>query len=675
MSFDAIYKAGVSSKLLEFGMRSSSTGQLLTGLAAASVTCTFQLEGAAGQTTVTLDGTMVLGTWKTGGWKETGTLGLYQFGAPNASLTGAQAVTFVFKASGAIDTKLRVVLVAYDPQDTAIGLASVALPAAPVAGTWGESLFFALNRLGRRNTAQGGTTNTITLDAGASAVDNIYATHSVRITSGTGSGQIATITGYVGLTKVATVTRPGGGTWTTTPDNTSVFQIEAVPSANMGFILFSALTESVGGYLAAGLKKLLNVVTPLFTVASVNQTGDAYAQVGVAGAGLTALGDTRIANLDMAISAVNTAVGNLNNLSALANLFSPATLVRPASGSIVYPFTFVVKDTEGHLVDVDSNTVTLTATNAAGTDRSANLSAVTHAGTGEYTFTYTVSSAHADEGLRFTAAGTVQSASRKAYSNGEVQDADNLSALAAIQAVTDQVRFTIANQVDSNVVTKTGFALSSGEHTNIATDVQTGLTAQGLTTARAGYLDVLNGLLAAIWANATRTLTAISDSSGVTTLLTRITGLLPVAADYSSARAAKLDNLDATMSSRTKPADTQARVTLVDTATALTNAPTVGDFTAAMKTSLNAATPSVSLSSAERNAAADAFLIRAMTEDYSAKGSTMSLAQFAYLLAQRDGEFSISGQTISLKKLDGATVAATYTINSSTDPTSITRAT
>ena len=41
----------------------------------------------------------------------------------------------------------------------------------------------------------------------------------------------------------------------------------------------------------------------------------------------------------------------------------------------------------------------------------------------------------------------------------------------------------------------------------------------------------------------------------------------------------------------TQKAATLARVTLTDTATALTNAPTAGDFTATMKASLNAATP------------------------------------------------------------------------------------
>lgn len=52
-----------------------------------------------------------------------------------------------------------------------------------------------------------------------------------------------------------------------------------------------------------------------------------------------------------------------------------------------------------------------------------------------------------------------------------------------------------------------------------------------------------------------------------------------------------IQDLDAAISTRTKPADTQAAVTLVTTTTNLTNAPTNGDFTATMKTSLNAATP------------------------------------------------------------------------------------
>jgi hypothetical protein len=62
---------------------------------------------------------------------------------------------------------------------------------------------------------------------------------------------------------------------------------------------------------------------------------------------------------------------------------------------------------------------------------------------------------------------------------------------------------------------KTGFALTAGEHTTIQADVTTGLTAQGYTSTRAGYLDTLNGLIAGVWSYATRTLTAFGFSLSV----------------------------------------------------------------------------------------------------------------------------------------------------------------
>lgn len=225
------------------------------------------------------------------------------------------------------------------------------------ASTVGEAFLLALNRLGRRGTAQAGGASTITLDSGASAVDNIYATHNIKIIGGTGAGQVATIASYVGSTKVATITRPGGGTWTTNPDNTSIFQIEAVPLSAVGFFLFTVLTETAG-QIAAAFIKFFNKATPTGTVnslpdavagaasglalvgsnmgtvttaanltnaptagdftaamktslnaatpASVQnisaQTGDAFARLGAAGVGLTNLGDTRIAHLDADVS-------------------------------------------------------------------------------------------------------------------------------------------------------------------------------------------------------------------------------------------------------------------------------------------------------------------------------------------------------------------------------------
>lgn len=54
-------------------------------------------------------------------------------------------------------------------------------------------------------TATAGAANTITLAAGTSAVNDFYCGQIITITSGTGSGHIGLITGYIGSTRVCTV--------------------------------------------------------------------------------------------------------------------------------------------------------------------------------------------------------------------------------------------------------------------------------------------------------------------------------------------------------------------------------------------------------------------------------------------------------------------------------------
>ena len=70
-------------------------------------------------------------------------------------------------------------------------------------------------------TAQAGAASTITLAAGAAAQNEFYRYMTVHIHQGTGAGQKRTISGYVGATKVATVS----ANWTTLPDNTSVYSV------------------------------------------------------------------------------------------------------------------------------------------------------------------------------------------------------------------------------------------------------------------------------------------------------------------------------------------------------------------------------------------------------------------------------------------------------------------
>lgn len=68
-----------------------------------------------------------------------------------------------------------------------------------------------------------GAAGTITLAVGSSAVDDFYNGQIIAISNGTGAGQVRTVTGYVGTTRVATI----DVAWTTIPDVTSQYWFPA----------------------------------------------------------------------------------------------------------------------------------------------------------------------------------------------------------------------------------------------------------------------------------------------------------------------------------------------------------------------------------------------------------------------------------------------------------------
>jgi len=108
-------------------------------------------------------------------------------------------------------------------------------------------------------TAQAGSTSTtINLAATASATDDIYNSMTVYISSGVGSGQIKVITDYVGSTKVATVSA-----WTTTPDNTSVYEV--MPAVTI------TTTEGTGA-----AARVSSVVGGVIKKVSMTAVGTAY---------------------------------------------------------------------------------------------------------------------------------------------------------------------------------------------------------------------------------------------------------------------------------------------------------------------------------------------------------------------------------------------------------------
>lgn len=190
--------------------------------------------------------------------------------------------------------------------------------------------------------------------------------------------------------------------------------------------LTSALTTtgSIGKYL------LDHIVGTLAAGTHNPQSGDTYTRIGAAGAGLTALGDTRVANLDATVSSRLAPAGTLAIVTNLTNA-----------------------PTSGDLTATMKASVTTAATAATPT-----AAAVT---------------------------GAVGSVTAAVNTNAN-------STETAIKVKTDQLVFTIANQVDSN-------AMSGGSGytpDQIADEVETrtiaGVTLVGTTT------DLTNKGLAAV---------------------------------------------------------------------------------------------------------------------------------------------------------------------------------
>lgn len=400
------------------------------------------------------------------------------------------------------------------------------------------------------------------------------------------------------------------------------------PDVNLKSILTTNLTETVAGYLSAAFKKLFDVATPVFDMTSVKQTGDSYVRLGApvgasisadiaevatdtdstltklgspAGASLAAdiaaafarIGAPAGASIAADIAANLAAVGNISNLSSMANIFGPTVMEIPDSGTALMAFRVVFKDADGHLVDVDTNTVTLTIANSAGTSRAANLSAVTHPRTGVYDFTYTVTAGDTKESLRLTASATVASAAREANFGTAVEDYDTVTALTAIKAQTDKLVFSVANQLDVNVLDWKG------------------------ATAPAMTGDAFARLGAPAGASHAADVAAVKADTGTT--LARIPGTVPVASDWTSARAGKIDQLDQAVS--------------------------------AAKT----------LTPAERSAIADAHIVRSV-KGGADSSPTMGEAASGGLL-----DFSINTTTgvMTVYKGDGVTVAYTRTLTRS----------
>ena len=203
----------------------------------------------------------------------------------------------------------------------------------------------------RSNTAQAGAATTITLDAGASAVNDFYNGASILTTGGTGVGQYRIITDYVGATKVATV----NAAWATNPDATTTFAI--FPAAETAADIATAVWAAVTRTLTAAT----NITSTGGT--TVPQTGDSFARIGANGAGLTAVVAASVTG-----NVGGNVTGSIGSLAAQAktdvntevlDVLVTDTFAEPAA---VPAATASLKDKIGWQAVVARNKITQTAT-------------------------------------------------------------------------------------------------------------------------------------------------------------------------------------------------------------------------------------------------------------------------------------------------------------------------
>lgn len=279
-------------------------------------------------------------------------------------------------------------------------------------------------------TAQAGATDSITLAAGASAVNGTYDPGIIIINSGTGAGQARTILDYNGTSKVATVDRD----WRTNPDATSVYTVFPV----------SNLLSTNEGLAQAGAASTITLNT---NASSVNNTynGQIIALRGGTGQDQTRIvtaynGATKVATVD---SAWATNPDNTSIYMMLQGGYIDAT-ISSRMATYTQPTGFLAATfptgTVANTTNITAGTIT-TATNLTNAPTAGDFTATMKTSLNAATPAVTVSD---KTGFSLTAA---YDAAKTAAQASDIPTAN----ISAIKTQTDKLTFTVTNQVDVNI--------------------------------------------------------------------------------------------------------------------------------------------------------------------------------------------------------------------------------
>jgi len=283
--------------------------------------------------------------------------------------------------------------------------------------------------------------------------------------------------------------------------------------------------------------------------------------------------------------------------------------------------------------------------------------------------------------------------------------APNNAGIALIQAVTDQFAFTVANQVDSNVITKTGFSISA-----TGLDLVLYNSTFALAIARAIWTDTLTAYTDGMAGKRLRGLSIVPIVEGVvvsaTDAATFITDLTGYDDNHFRDEGIVVETGNGTDAWQVKPVlsyngttgefviDEDLTFTPVANARVILQAEHVHPITqiqTGLGTLANQATIISTLGvagagltglggmstgmKAEILAEVVKLLTTQMTESYAADGVAPTLTQALLLVQQILTQFDIAGTTLTPKKLDKTTAIGTFTLTDATNPTGLSRTT
>jgi hypothetical protein len=262
--------------------------------------------------------------------------------------------------------------------------------------------------------------------------------------------------------------------------------------------------------------------------ADVAQTGDAYARLGApvgvsVSADLLVL-DNLVDDLESRLTAAR--AGYLDNLNVGGNVASsaeatsiqnntrvvrvvPDVIERPDAGTVTYRIELLLYDDAGNMEAPDA-APTVALVNQAGTDRSSRLDSATMAlvSAGRYRVIYTADVGDALEQLVWTFS-VVEGGATRLYGNQ------------SLIVDTTAVDFTAADRtkleaVHSKLPSKSYLVGTGNSDGDVQLDEVTGTIPTASRSA----------IALAVWAETVRTLSSASDTTGVTTLLSRLSATL-----------------------------------------------------------------------------------------------------------------------------------------------------